>query len=162
MKECVMAEENAQGRKPPARHKSLFKQITKGDLVTIHDEAGERKGRATSREYGNWVLVLLFGTGTALATPQNVIGVTKPKPIEEIPEAGQHLVYDDGRPDHANSRAEILEVTSRSMLVQFENNASPTLIYFDDPEWMDYITFEAKGGKPHSAAEGEAEGKRRE
>ncbi len=48
------------------------------------------------------------------------------------------------------------------MLVQFENHASPTLIYFDDPEWMDYITFEAKGGQPHSAAEVEAEGKRRE
>jgi hypothetical protein len=37
-----------------------------------------------------------------------------------------------------------------------------TLIYFDDPEWVDYITFEAKGGQPHSAAEVEAEGKRRE
>jgi len=63
---------------------------------------------------------------------------------------------------HANSRAEILEVTSRSMLVQFENHASPTLIYFDDPEWMDYITFEAKGGQPHPVAEVEADGKRRE
>ena len=156
-----MAKREEQGSKMTASRKSLFKQITKGDLITIHDEAGERKGRATSREYGNWVLVLLFGTGTALATPQNVIGVTKPKPIEQIPEAGQHLIYDDGRPDHANSRAEILEVTSGSMLVQFENHASPTLIYFGDPEWMDYITFEAKGGKPHPAAEDEAEGKRR-
>lgn len=140
-----MAEKNAQGIKLTASQKSLFKQISKGDLVTIHDEAGERKGRAVSREYGNWVLVLLFGTGTALATPHNVKAVTKPKPMEEIPEAGQHLIYDDGRPSHANSRAEILEVTSRSMLVQFEKNASPTLIYFDDPEWMDYIAFENKG-----------------
>lgn len=150
------------GRKKTRRPNSLFREIAKGDLVTIHDETGERKGRAVSREYGNWVLVLLFSTGTALATPQNVRAVAKPKPMGEIPEAGQHLIYDDGRPGHANSRAEILEVTSRSMLVQFENHASPTLIYFDDPEWMDYITFEAKGGKPHTAAEGEAEGKRRE
>lgn len=157
-----MVEKNEQGSKKSARQKSLFKQISKGDLVTIQDEAGERKGRAVSREYGNWVLVLLFGTGTTLATPQNVRVVTKPKPMEQIPETGQHLAYDDGRPDHANSRAEILEVNSRSMLVQFENNASPTLIYFDDPEWMDYITFEAKGGKPHSAAEVEAEGKRQD
>src|ERR1017187_6616064 len=145
---CVMAETDKQRSKMVASQKSLFRQISKGDLVTIHDEAGERKGRATSREYGNWVLILLFGTGTALATPQNVRAVTKPKPMEQIPEAGQHLIYDDGRPGHTNSRAEILEVTSRSMLVQFENHASPTLIYFDDPEWMDYITFEAKGGKP--------------
>jgi hypothetical protein len=157
-----MAEENAQGSKQAVSRKSLFRQISKGDLVTIHDEAGERKGRATSREYGNWVLVLLFGTGTALATPQNVRAVNKPKAMEEIPEAGQHFVYDDGRPGHINSRAEILEVTSRSRLVQFENYASPTLIYFDDPEWMDYITFEAKGGQPRSAADVEAEGKRRE
>ena len=58
-KECVMAEKkNGQGRKMAASRKSLFKQITKGDLVAIHDEAGERKGRAASREYGNWVLVL--------------------------------------------------------------------------------------------------------
>ena len=158
-----MVEKNAQGSKQAAAsRKSLFRQISKGDLITIHDEAGERKGRATSREYGNWVLVLLFGTGTALATPQNVIGVTKPKPIEQIPEAGQHLIYDDGRPGHTNLGAEILEVTSRSMLVQFENHASPTLISFDDPEWMDYITFKAKGGQPHSASKVEAEGKRRE
>jgi hypothetical protein len=157
-----MAEKDAQGSKKTASWKGLFRRISKGDLVTIHDEAGERKGRATSWEYGNWVLVLLFGTGTALATPQNVRAVTKPKAMGEIPEAGQHLIYDDGRPGHANSRAEILEVTSRSMLVQFENRASPTLIYFDDPKWMDYITFEAKGGHPHSAAEVEAEGKRRE
>ena len=141
-----MTEKSEHGSKQAAKQKSLFKQITKGDLVTIHDEAGERKGRATSREYGNWVLVLLFGTGAALATPQNVRAVNKPKAMEEIPEAGQHLIYDDGRPGHSNSRAEILEVTSRSMLVQFENRASPTLIYFDDPEWMDYINFEAKEG----------------
>jgi FKBP-type peptidyl-prolyl cis-trans isomerase 2 len=57
-------------------------------------------------------------------TPQNVRAVTKPKAIEEIPEVGQNLVYDDGRPGHINSRAEILEVASRSMLVQFENHAA--------------------------------------
>ena len=157
-----MTEKNAQGSKKSAPQKSLFRQISKGDLITIQDEAGERKGRATSREYGNWVLVLLFGTGTAPATPQNVRAVTKPKPMGEILEAGQHLIYDDGRPSHANPRPEILEVTSRSMLVQFENHASPTLIYFDDHEWMDYITFDAKGGRSHSATEVEAEGKRRE
>lgn len=157
-----MAAKNEQGGKKATRQKSLFRQISKGDLVTIHDKAGERKGRAGSREYGNWVLVLLFGTGTTLATPENVRAVNKPKAMEEIPEAGQHLVYDDGGPGHTNSRAEILEVTSRSMLVQFENHASPNLIYFDDLEWMDYITFEVKGDPPRSATEVKAEGRRRE
>jgi hypothetical protein len=27
------------------------------------------------------------------------------------------------------------------MLVQFDDRASPNLIYFNEPEWMDYITF---------------------
>jgi hypothetical protein len=124
-----MAEKNAQRSKKVEGTKSLFGQISKGDLVAIHDEAGERKGRATSRQYGNWVLALLFNTGTALATPQNASAVNKPKAMEKIPEPGQHLIYDDGRLEHT-----VLEVTSRSMLVQFENYASPTLIYFYDPE----------------------------
>jgi len=45
---CVMAERNAEGSKQAASRKSLFRRISKGDLVTIHDETGERKGRAPS------------------------------------------------------------------------------------------------------------------
>jgi hypothetical protein len=59
------------------------------------------------------------------------------------------------------STGEVAEVGPRSVYVRFDS-VEPTLIYFDDPEWMDYITFEAKGGKPQSAAEIEGEGKRRE
>jgi hypothetical protein len=157
-----MAEKNEQGRKQVARQKSLFLQITKGDTVTIFDKAGERKGHATMRDHGNWVLVLEHNRGSALATPENVKLVEKPQRMRAAPRAGQHFVYNDGRPGHTDSRAEVLEVTSRSMLVQFENHASPTLIYFDDPEWMDYITFEVEGGRPHSDAVVEANGQRRE
>jgi hypothetical protein len=59
--------------KETATQRNPFRQIAKGDLVTIHDAAGERKGHATSREYGNWVLVLERNAGTALATKDNTV-----------------------------------------------------------------------------------------
>jgi hypothetical protein len=158
-----MAEKNKQGSKQEAKEKSLFRQITKGDMVTISLSGKERRGHAVSREYGNWVLVLEHHSGSALATPQNTMAVSKPKKMESLPRVGEHIVYDDGRKTPGGlGRAEILEVTSRSMLVQFENHASPNLIYFDDPQFMDYITFEVAGDQPHSAADVEAENQRRE
>lgn len=158
-----MADRNKQGSKQAAKEKSLFRQITKGDMVTISLSGKERRGHAVSREYGNWVLVLEHHSGSALATPQNTIAVSKPKKMESLPRVGGHIVYDDGRKTPGgHGRAEILEVTSRSMLVQFENHASPNLIYFDDPQYMDYVTFEVSGDQSHTATEVEAEGQRRE
>ena len=130
------------------RRKSLFAQISKGDLVTIHDNAGERKGRATNREYGNWVLVLQFGVGTAIATRENVTAVTKPKALTHVPRAGQRLIFDDGRPRHRHCGEVVNDTYPDAMLVQFDDEASPNLIHFNDPEWMDYITFQAAGSQP--------------
>lgn len=153
-----MAERNKQGSKQTAKDKSLFRQITKGDMITISLSGKERRGHAVSREYGNWVLVLEHQSGSALATPQNTIAVRKPKKMESLPRVGGHIVYDDGRQTPGgHDRAEILEVTSRSMLVQFENHASPNLIYFDDRQYMDYITFEVAGDQSHAGAEVETE-----
>jgi hypothetical protein len=67
----------------------------------------------------------------------------------------------DFTPDGRRSTGKVVEVGPRSMYVRFDNSMEPSLISFDNPEWMDYITFEAKGGQPHSASEVEAEGKRR-
>jgi hypothetical protein len=153
-----MAEKNAQRSKRAARPKSLFRQISKGDLVTIHDGAVERRGHAVSQEYGNWVLVLERNKGTALATPENAVAVSKPKKLAPPPKVGQRLVYDDGR----KSNGKVVEVGPRSMHVLFENSMEPSLIYFDDPEWMDYITFKGAGGRPHSGTVVAAEGRRRE
>lgn len=146
-----MAERNVKGSNRAGRQKRLFGQVSKGDLVTIHDEAGERKGRATSREYSNWVLVLERNAGTALATPGNIVAVSKPKKLAQPPRVGQRLAYDDGR----KSRGEVVEAGPRSMYVRFDNSMEPSLIHFDDPTWMDYITFESGGDQPPSAAEAE-------
>jgi hypothetical protein len=148
-----MAEKNKQGSKQAAKGKSLFSLITKGDMVTILLSGRERRGHAVGREYGNWVLVLEHNSGSALATPQNTKAVSKPKKMEYPPRVGGYIVYNDGRrTPGGRGRAVILEVTSRTMLVQFENHASPNLIYFDDPQYMDYVTFELTGDEPHSAA----------
>src|SRR5208283_3484713 len=115
---CVMAEKNKQGSKQAAKEKSLFGQITKGDMVTISLSGKERLGHAVSPEYGYWVLVLEHHSGSALATPQNTMAVSKPKKMESLPRVGGHIFYDDGRQTPGgHGRAEILEVTSRSMLV---------------------------------------------
>jgi hypothetical protein len=133
-----MAEKDKQGSKKPPRRRSFFSRIAKGDLVTIHDNAGERKGHATNREYGNWVLFLERNAGSALATRENTVAVSKPKKLAQLPKVGQRLVYDDGR----RSTGRVVEVGPRSMHVLFDNSMEPSLISFDDPEWMDYITFE--------------------
>jgi len=134
----VMAAKNEQGGKKATGQKNIFKEISKGDLVTIRDNAGERKGHATSREYCNWVLVLERNAGTALATKENTVAVSKPKKLGQLPKVGQRIVYDDGR----RSAGEIVEVGPRSMYVRFDNSMEPSLIHFDDPAWMDYITLE--------------------
>ena len=133
-----MAENSRQGSKKSPRRKSVFTQISKGDLVTIHDATGERKGHATHREYGNWVLVLERNAGSALATKENTVAVSKPKRLVQPPKVGQRLVYDDGR----RSTGKVVEVGPRSMHVLFEGSMEPSLISFNDPQWMDYITFE--------------------
>ena len=127
-----------QGSKQMGKRKSLFSQICKGDLVTIHDEAGERRGHAVSREYGNWVLVLERNKGIALATKENSVAVSKPKKLAQPPRVGQRLVYDDGR----RSTGQVVDVGPESMRVLFDDRMEPSLVCFDDPEWMDYITFE--------------------
>ena len=134
----MMAEKDVKASKRAARPKSPFRQISKGDLVTIHDGSGERRGHAVSREYGNWVLVLERNRGTALATKDNTVAVSKPNRVAEPPKVGQCLTYDDGR----ISTGKVVEVGSGSMYVLFDNSIEPTLIHFDDPEWTDYITFE--------------------
>ena len=133
-----MIENDVQGRRKSPRPKSPFSQMSKGDLVTIHDAAGERKGHAASRDHGNWVLVLERNKGTALATKENTVAVSKPKKLTQPPKVGQRLVYDDGR----KSTGTVVEVGPCSMHVLFDNRIEPTLISFDDPQWMDYITFE--------------------
>jgi len=136
-----MAEKGEQESKRAVRPKSPFRQISKGDLVTIRDGSGERRGHAVRREYGNWVLVLERNEGAALATKQNTVAVSKPKNLAQPPKVGQRLVYDDGR----RSTGKVMEVGPCSMYVLFDNSMEPSLIYFDDPEWMDYITFQGEG-----------------
>lgn len=54
---------------------------------------------------------------------------------------GMFIVYNDGRVGHTNSKADILAVDSRGMLVQFEDRADTTRINFNDSAWMDHIVF---------------------
>jgi hypothetical protein len=84
------------------------------------------------------VLVLERNRGTALATKDNTVAVSKPNKLAEPPKLGQRLTYDDGR----TSTGKVVEVGSDSMYVLFDNSIEPSLIHFDDPEWMDYISFE--------------------
>jgi len=156
-----MAEKKDKESKHAVVPRNLFRQIAKGDLVTIHDGTVQRKGHAVGREYGNWVLVLEHNKGTALATKENAVAVSKPKKLGQPPVAGQRLIYDDGRPDR-RVKGEVLQVHPRSMLVQFENRWEPNLIHFNDPEWMDYITFPGEGGQPYTDGEAVAESHRRE
>lgn len=134
----MIADKNEQGSKRTAKPNRFFKQITRGDLVTIRDKAGDRTGHAARREYGNWVLVLERNMGTALATKENTVAVSKPKRLGRLPKVGQRLVYDDGR----RRTGEVVQVGPGSMYVLFNSSMEPTLIHFDDPEWVDYITFD--------------------
>ena len=51
------------------------------------------------------------------------------------------LVYDDSRPGHHCPGTIVNDSYANAMLVQFDDRASPNLIDFNEPEWMDYITF---------------------
>lgn len=50
-----------------------------------------------------------------------------------------HIVYNDGREGHTEVKAEILELHENFMLVQFEDRADTTTIYYSDADWMNYI-----------------------
>lgn len=56
---------------------------------------------------------------------------------------GAWIEYNDGRPGHAGVKAEVLEVTPHSMIVQFEDRADTTKIEFSDFQWMDHIRLAA-------------------
>ena len=90
---------------------------------------------------------------SALATRENTVAVTKPKKLTQLPGVGQRLVYDDGH----RSTGKVVEVGPRSMRVLFDDRMEPSLIQFDDPEWMDYITFGREGDQPDAPALADAE-----
>jgi hypothetical protein len=73
-----------------------------------------------------------------LATKENTVAVSKPKKLAQAPRVGQRLAYDDGR----RSIGKVVGVNSLSMQVLFDDSMESTLVRFDDPQWMDYITFE--------------------
>jgi hypothetical protein len=52
---------------------------------------------------------------------------------------GDVLIYDDGRPGHQGVRATVLEVSGKSMVVQFEDRARTTKIGFHEKDWMDFL-----------------------
>lgn len=115
---------------------NFFKEIAKGDLVTIRGQDGERKGHAARRDHGAWVLVLERNMGTALATKENTLSVSKPRrPIRPL-KVGETVIYNDGR----KRVGKAVEVGPRSMYVLFDGSMEPSLIDFDDAQWMDYIT----------------------
>ena len=55
---------------------------------------------------------------------------------------GQTLTYNDGRPGHRNVRATVIAVKPNGFVAQFEDRADTTLINWDQPNWIDHITFE--------------------
>ena len=55
---------------------------------------------------------------------------------------GQTLTYDDGRPNHRNSKAVVLAVFKPFFIVQFEDRADTTTIRWNDEEWMRHICFD--------------------
>ena len=66
------------------------------------------------------------------------MAVSKSKKLAHPPKVGQSLVYDDGR----RSTGKVVGVNSLSMHVLFDDSMEPTLVRFDDPQWMDYITLD--------------------
>jgi hypothetical protein len=76
--------------------------------------------------------------GTALATKENIVGISRPKKLAQPPKVGHRLVYDGGR----RSTDTVAGVNSLSMHVLFDDSMEPTPARFDDPEWMDYISFD--------------------
>ena len=85
------------------------------------------------------------------------MAVSKPKKLAHPPKIGRCVVNDVGR----RSTGKVVEVGPRSMYVRFDNGTELTLIYFNDPEWGDYITVE-RVGQPNPASEAEAEGQPQE
>jgi len=73
-----------------------------------------------------------------LATKEDTAAVSKPKNLAHPLKVGQRLVYDDGR----RSTGKVVAADSLSMHVLFDDKIEPTLVRFDDPQWMDYITFD--------------------
>lgn len=114
-----MSEKREPGSKKVSRPKSPFKQISKGDLVTIHDGKGKRKGHATRREYGNWVLVLERNMGTALATKENTVAVSKPKMLARPPRSSNGLSM----------------MTGGGPLAQSLRSAPARRMYYSTKEW---------------------------
>jgi hypothetical protein len=51
---------------------------------------------------------------------------------------GDRITYDDGR----KSSGQVIEVGPHSMYVLFDNSMEPSLIDFDDAQWVNYITLE--------------------
>lgn len=52
---------------------------------------------------------------------------------------GAKIVYNDGRVGHSGVYANVLEVNSRGMWVQFMDRADSTYISFGEPQWMNFI-----------------------
>ena len=55
---------------------------------------------------------------------------------------GQRFSYDDGRQGHRGVKAEVIALTDKGFVAQFEDRYDTTTIAWDDPEWMRYIIFE--------------------
>ena len=61
--------------------------------------------------------------------------------VQDQVKEGCRISYDDGRPGHEDVRASVLEVTEgHGMLVQFDDRADTTYIFFSDRRWMDFIS----------------------
>jgi hypothetical protein len=52
---------------------------------------------------------------------------------------GLKLMYDDGRTGHQGITAEVIQVLTDRMIVQFEDRAEATVIRYTDRAWMDYL-----------------------
>ena len=61
-----------------------------------------------------------------------------PGTVDQIKKGGR-IVYNDGRPGHANVFATVLAVDAKGMTVQFEDRADTTRIQFSDKGWMEFI-----------------------
>ncbi len=53
---------------------------------------------------------------------------------------GDILVYDDGRPGHRGSKAEVLSNDKSHVVLQFEDRADTTTIKHDDSGWIEHLT----------------------
>ena len=53
--------------------------------------------------------------------------------------AGDVLVYDDGRPGHSGVKAVVLSNHENCVVVQFEDRADTTTIKHDEVGWTNYL-----------------------